>query len=162
MGRGRTLNRELKVATVHQVVLKGQRPGQVCREHGMAEGLLLRWRREYATHGEAAFHVRGDEHGGLRAQGCGVGAFLRATRIGDRGAKKGAARTAVAERDAMIATMHEACSELSIRRLCELAGAGRTWYYARLSAAHAAARDTALPDAIKRIVLEFQITGIGG
>ncbi len=33
----------------------GKRPFQVCREHGLAEGLLLRWRREYAEHGEAAF-----------------------------------------------------------------------------------------------------------
>ncbi len=28
---------------------------QVCQEHGLGEGLLLRWRREYETRGEAVF-----------------------------------------------------------------------------------------------------------
>lgn len=55
MGRGRTFSREFKVAVVRQVVDEGQRPAQVCREHGLAEGVLLRWRREYAERGEAAF-----------------------------------------------------------------------------------------------------------
>jgi putative transposase len=55
MGRGRTFSREFKLAAVRQVVDEGQRPAQVCREHGLAEGLLLRWRREYAERGEAAF-----------------------------------------------------------------------------------------------------------
>jgi transposase len=55
MGRGRAFSREFKLATVRQVVIEGQRPAQVCREHGLAEGLLLRWRREYAERGEAAF-----------------------------------------------------------------------------------------------------------
>lgn len=55
MGRGRTFSREFKLAVVRQVVVDEQRPAQVCREHGLAEGLLLRWRREYAERGEAAF-----------------------------------------------------------------------------------------------------------
>ena len=55
MGRGRTFSREFKLAAVRQVVVEGQRPAQVCREHGLAEGLLLRWRREYAERGGAAF-----------------------------------------------------------------------------------------------------------
>ena len=55
MGRGRTFNREFTLAAVRQVVVEGQRPAQGCREHGLAEGLLLRWRREYAERGDAAF-----------------------------------------------------------------------------------------------------------
>ena len=55
MGRGRIFSREFKLAVVRQVVVAKQRPAQVCREHGLAEGLLLRWRREYAERGEAAF-----------------------------------------------------------------------------------------------------------
>ena len=55
MGRGRTFSREVKLAAVRQVAVEEQRPAQVCREHGIAEGLLLRWRREYAERGEAAF-----------------------------------------------------------------------------------------------------------
>ena len=55
----------------------------------------------------------------------------------------------------MIAAMHAAHPELSIRRLCALAGAGRTWYYARPAPEEVAARDTALRDAIERLVLEF-------
>jgi len=55
MVRGRTFSREFKLAAVQQVVSGEQRPAQVCREHGIAEGLLLRWRREVAERGEAAF-----------------------------------------------------------------------------------------------------------
>ncbi len=55
MARGRTFSREFKLAAVAQVVSGTKRPAQVCREHGLAEGLLLRWRREVAERGEAAF-----------------------------------------------------------------------------------------------------------
>ena len=55
MARGRTFSREFKLAAVQQVVSGAQRPAQVCREHGLAEGLLLRWRREVAERGDAAF-----------------------------------------------------------------------------------------------------------
>lgn len=55
MARGRTFSREFKLAAVQQVVSGERRPAQVCREHGIGEGLLLRWRREVAERGEAAF-----------------------------------------------------------------------------------------------------------
>ena len=55
MGRGRVHSREFKLALVRQVASGERRPAQVCREHGIAEGLLLRWRREYEERGEAAF-----------------------------------------------------------------------------------------------------------
>ncbi|MDQ3492350.1 MAG: transposase [Chloroflexota bacterium] len=54
MPRGRTFSREFKLAVVRQVE-SGARPAQVCREHGLAEPVLWRWRREYAGRGEAAF-----------------------------------------------------------------------------------------------------------
>ena len=55
MGRGRVFSREFKLAAVREVASGEKRPAQVCREHGIAEGLLLRWRREYEARGEAAF-----------------------------------------------------------------------------------------------------------
>jgi len=55
MGRGRTFSREFKLAVVREVASGEKRPAQACREHELAEGLLLRWRREYAARGEAAF-----------------------------------------------------------------------------------------------------------
>ncbi len=55
----------------------------------------------------------------------------------------------------MIAAAHAAYPELAIRPLCAAVGAGRTWWYTRPSADVIAARDTALRDAIERIVLEF-------
>ena len=55
MGRGRVHSREFKLALVRQVASGEKRPAQVCREHGLAEGLLLRWRREYEAQGEDAF-----------------------------------------------------------------------------------------------------------
>jgi transposase-like protein len=54
MPRGRTFTREFKLAVVQQVE-SGARPAQVCREHGLAEAVLWRWRREYAERGTAAF-----------------------------------------------------------------------------------------------------------
>jgi putative transposase len=55
MARGRVFSREFKLAAVRQVAGGEKRPAQVCREHGISEGLLLRWRREYEARGEAAF-----------------------------------------------------------------------------------------------------------
>lgn len=55
----------------------------------------------------------------------------------------------------MIAEAHAAEPRLSIRRLCELTGTGRAWYYTHPSATERAARDVAVRDAIECIVLEF-------
>lgn len=55
----------------------------------------------------------------------------------------------------MIAELRASCPHLSVRRLCALLGAGRTWYYTRPTAAEIAARDTALRDASERVVLEL-------
>lgn len=55
----------------------------------------------------------------------------------------------------MITVMHEAYPDLSIRRLCALTGTGRTWYHTHPPPEVVAARDTALRDAIERIVLDF-------
>jgi transposase len=40
---------------VQQIASGAQRPAQVCREHQLAETVLLRGRREYEARGEAAF-----------------------------------------------------------------------------------------------------------
>ena len=58
MGRGRSFSREFKLAAVRQVAGGEKRPAQVCREHAISEGLLLRWRREYEARGEAAFTLQ--------------------------------------------------------------------------------------------------------
>src|ERR671912_1750084 len=55
MGRGRVHSREFKLSVVRKVTSGQKRPAQVCREHGLGDGLLLRWRREYEARGEAAF-----------------------------------------------------------------------------------------------------------
>ena len=55
----------------------------------------------------------------------------------------------------MIAAMHDAFPALSIRRLCTLVGAGRTWYYTHPSPEMIAARELALRDAIERLILDF-------
>jgi putative transposase len=53
----------------------------------------------------------------------------------------------------MIAGLQEA--PLSVRRLCQLLGVGRSWYYARPTAEEMATRDIALRDAIEHIALAF-------
>jgi len=55
----------------------------------------------------------------------------------------------------MIATIRADYPDLSIRRLCAAVGVGRTWWYTRPSPDEVAARDTAVRDAIERIVLAF-------
>lgn len=54
MTHGRIHSREFKLDVVRQVANGEKRPAQVCREHGLAESLLLRWRKEYDARGEAA------------------------------------------------------------------------------------------------------------
>jgi transposase-like protein len=53
--RGRTFTREFKLEVVRQIESGAKRPAQVCREHHLAETVLLRWRREYEERGEVAF-----------------------------------------------------------------------------------------------------------
>ena len=55
----------------------------------------------------------------------------------------------------MIGQIHAERPEVSVRRLCRLAGVGRSWYYAQPTAEQAAARDVALRDAVERVVLDF-------
>lgn len=55
----------------------------------------------------------------------------------------------------MITQVHQEYPDLSIRRLCELFGVGRTWFYTHPSPEEIASREVALRDAIERIVLEF-------
>lgn len=52
---GRTFTREFKLAIVRQLATGEKRPAQACREHGLADSVLARWRREYAERGDAAF-----------------------------------------------------------------------------------------------------------
>lgn len=58
MSRGRTFSREFKLELMHQLASGARRPAQVCREHGLANSVLSRWRHEYAERGEAAFAPR--------------------------------------------------------------------------------------------------------
>lgn len=55
----------------------------------------------------------------------------------------------------MIAASQLAEPTLSVRRLCQLVGVGRSWYYARPTAEGAIARDLPLRDAVERLVLAF-------
>ena len=56
--RGRTHSRAFKLEVVRQVVSGAKRPVQVCREYGLSDGVLHRWRAEYAQRGEDAFPAR--------------------------------------------------------------------------------------------------------
>jgi transposase len=52
---GRTFTREFKLELVRQLANGEKRPAQVCREQGLADSVLARWRKEYAERGAAAF-----------------------------------------------------------------------------------------------------------
>jgi len=51
----RVHSREFKLEIVRQLANGQKRPAQVCREYGLADSILARWRKEYQTRGEAAF-----------------------------------------------------------------------------------------------------------
>ena len=51
----REFSREFKLEVCRQIASGLKRPAQVCREHQVADNVLLRWRREYEGRGEAAF-----------------------------------------------------------------------------------------------------------
>jgi transposase InsO family protein len=55
----------------------------------------------------------------------------------------------------MIALLQREFPALSLRRLCQLVGISRSWYYARPSADAQVERDLNLRDAIERVTLEF-------
>lgn len=52
---GRNHSRQSKLECVRQVATGQKRPAQLCREHNLAESVLLRWRKEYEARGEEAF-----------------------------------------------------------------------------------------------------------
>ncbi len=54
----RTFTREFKIDLCRQIQSGQKRPAQLCREHQLTEGLLLRWRREFDQRGEAAFSAK--------------------------------------------------------------------------------------------------------
>jgi transposase-like protein len=58
MGRGRVHSREFKLEVVRQIVSGAKRPAQVCREYGLANSVVDRWRQEYRERGELAFTPR--------------------------------------------------------------------------------------------------------
>ncbi len=54
----RTFPREFKLDLCRQIKSGQKRPAQLCREHQITEGLLLRWRHEFEQRGEAAFSAK--------------------------------------------------------------------------------------------------------
>jgi transposase len=57
----RVHSREFKLDIVRQVTTGQKRPAQACREYGIAESVLSRWRKEYQERGEAAFQTEHSE-----------------------------------------------------------------------------------------------------
>ncbi len=51
----RTHSREFKLEIVRQIATGQKRPAQACREYGLADSVLSRWRKEYQERGEEAF-----------------------------------------------------------------------------------------------------------
>ena len=51
----RNHSREFKLECCRQIATGRKRPSQICREHNLAESVLLRWRKEYEARGEEAF-----------------------------------------------------------------------------------------------------------
>jgi len=50
----RTFAPEMKREICRQLVSGEKRLAQICREHGLAESVVIRWRKAYQHHGELA------------------------------------------------------------------------------------------------------------
>src|SRR6266849_10513437 len=62
-------SREFKLDVVRQVASGHKRPAhQVCREYGLADSVLSRWRKEYQERGEAAFLPQASEQASTQEQ----------------------------------------------------------------------------------------------
>ncbi|HYU74703.1 MAG TPA: transposase [Ktedonobacteraceae bacterium] len=64
----RNHRREFKLEVVRQVATGQKRPAQVCREYGLAESVLSRWRKDYHERGEAAFLSQPSEEASTQDQ----------------------------------------------------------------------------------------------
>lgn len=61
-------SREFKLDVVRRVGMSEPRPAQACREYGLAQSVLSRWRKGYQERGEAAFLPREGEAGITESQ----------------------------------------------------------------------------------------------
>src|SRR5215213_376775 len=126
-------------------------PAQVCREYGLAESVLLRWRREYEVLSEAAFTEKQLSHAQKLwgAEDSRAGAILRILRqagLGERDPKKGAGEIPLGRRCAMIGEAIVQHPEMSVLRLCELFGVSRSWYYEKPNFEEKARQEVELGD----------------
>jgi transposase len=64
----RVHSREFKLEVVRQIATGQKRPAQACREYGLAESVLSRWRKEYQERGEAAFTVSSSQESTTQEQ----------------------------------------------------------------------------------------------
>jgi transposase len=163
MANGRAHSREFKLMVMREIVNGEVRPAQVCREHTLSESLLLRWRREYAARGEAAFtpdDLTGPD--ALQQRIAELECFCEQLALENAVRKNGARQLPLAERHAMIAAAHLAHPDSSLHRLCELFGVGRTWYYTHPTPEETAQRDVVQRAAIEDIVLAFPGHGFPG
>lgn len=55
MRERRTFAPEIKREICRQLVSGEKRLAQICREHGLAESVVIRWRKAYQQRGEQAF-----------------------------------------------------------------------------------------------------------
>lgn len=58
----RTFDREFKLQVVRQLVNGEKRLSQLCREHGLCQTLVRRWREQYEAHGELAWSETSGNH----------------------------------------------------------------------------------------------------
>ncbi len=61
-------SREFKLDVVRQIANGQKRPAQACREYGLAESVLSRWRKEYQQRGENAFLAQPSEQSSTQEQ----------------------------------------------------------------------------------------------
>jgi putative transposase len=64
----RNHRREFKLEVARQVATGQKRPAQACREYGLADSVLSRWRKEYHERGEAAFLSQSSEEASTQDQ----------------------------------------------------------------------------------------------
>lgn len=151
---GRTHSREFKLEIVHQINGGQQTTAQLSRAHTLSPSLIHRWRKEVEARGDAAFTDHTTPEGSLEQRRTRAGTVLRAVVTGEHDPEKVVGDVPLESRHQMIREAHSTHPEVSVRRLCELHGVSRSWFYEQRGREEVDA-DQPLVEAIEAVVEEF-------
>ena len=124
---GKQYDPEFKRNVAREVATGLKRPAQACREYGISDSVLHRWRQRYAREGDAAWSTPASDPTTAREQRVADLERLVGQLALENAVLKNLAGCTIREKHAMIAVVQDSCPTLSIRQLCVLLSVNRAW-----------------------------------